>query len=202
MNPPPNMLHLASRSPRRRLMLREAGIESSVVDSGIDDGPLAKPAAIHPYEWVMALAYLKARAGAERHGDPGALVLGADTVVIKDGAMLGQPRDEPDARRMIRALRNGRHEVVTGVALVRDGTRRVFADVARVRVGEVTDDQIDAYLASGDWRGKAGAYNLSERRDAGWPIEVDGDPATVMGLPMRRLLPLLRTAAPAEATHA
>jgi len=72
--------------------------------------------------------------------------------------------------------------------------RWLVADRAVVRVGPISDEQIEAYVASGEWRGKAGAYNLSERIEAGWPIECLGDPTTVMGLPMRRLPEWLKRA--------
>jgi len=166
------------------------------VRSGIDDG-LMTPGPVNPREWTMALAYLKARAGWEAlQGEPTGVVLGADTMVVHHDKMLGQPRDEADARRMIRTLASDDHEVVTGVAILwADGgvmRRVIFADEARVRVGHILEPAIEEYVASGGWRGKAGAYNLAERVDAGWPIEWTGDPASIMGLPMIRLGPILQ----------
>jgi len=203
-------LYLASASPRRKLLLEDAGFAPVTIDSGVDDGQL-RPGGSDADDWTTALAYLKASAGRrhllrERAHDASGLVLGADTVVVKDGAVIGQPRDEADARRIIRLLEDGEHLVVSGVALLvcengagpngsgpRSGVgpagqdRVLFSDVARVRVGRIGNDRIDVYLSGGGWRGKAGAYNLSERIADGWPIECEGDPATVMGLPMRRL---------------
>jgi septum formation protein len=193
---------LASASPRRRLLLEDAGWRTRIEPPDLDDGPLV-PGSVSPGQWVMALAYLKARCVAERLGaiGDGAIVLGADTVCVHRGRILGQPRDAEDARRMLRAMRGDEHCTMTGVCLLirdehgRDSClagsnsrrREMFVDGARVRIGPVTDREIDAYIATGDWRGKAGAYNLSERQAAGWPIECEGDPATVMGLPMKRL---------------
>lgn len=187
---------LASRSPRRRLLLDEAGIEHEVIDSGVDDSQL-RPGAAGAEHWVMALAYLKAAAARSRlRGSDGcdgghAVVLGADTVVVDDGEIIGQPRDRADAERILRRLIGGEHDVLTGVAMVeacaRPGSpakRELMFDAAHVRVGPVTEEQLGAYLDSGEWRGKAGAYNLSERLAAGWPIEVHGDAGTVMGLPV------------------
>lgn len=188
-----DQLVLASRSPRRLLLLREAGIEPTLIDPAFDDGLLGVNPLVTPGQWVAALAYLKARAGAERVVSD-ALVMGADTIVAHDGRVMGQPRDEDDARRMIRALRRNAHHVVTGVALVRAGERVIFADTACVRVGEISDQSVEQYLGTGAWRGKAGAYNLAERLDAGWPIRVEGDPTTVMGLPMNILRALFRLA--------
>ncbi|MCA9283302.1 MAG: Maf family protein [Phycisphaerales bacterium] len=182
----PDQLVLASRSPRRRLLLREVGIDARVIDPNLDDGLIPTPTSIAPDEWVAALAYLKARAGADQL-PPNSLVLGADTVVVKAGQIIGQPRDEQHARDIIHALRNTDHEVVTGVAILNADRRFIFSDTAHVIVGDITNESIESYLATGAWRGKAGAYNLAERQEAGWPIEVTGDPTTVMGLPMNRL---------------
>jgi septum formation protein len=120
-------------------------------------------------------------------------ILAADTVCILDGRIESQPTDRSDARRMLLAMRNARHVVITGVAILpmADLLPLVFFDQAWVTAGDLADARIDEYLDSGDWQGKAGAYNLTERQRAGWPIACDGDPATVMGLPMERLAPLL-----------
>lgn len=208
-------LWLASRSPRRASLLREAGIHPRIMPPDFDDGVLRHGEA-PPEWWVMSLAYLKARrvadllaeaeqrsveqAWVERASVPAepvtaaegrtTVVLGADTVCAVGRSILGQPRDADDARRMLRLMRGREHRTVTGVCLLplkRCGWRLIVFDAAIVRVGEISDEQIEDYIASNDWRGKAGAYNLSERIAAGWPITCVGDPTTVMGLPMQRL---------------
>lgn len=178
-------------------MLREHGLEFEARHPGFEDSDL-QPGRVTPPQWVAALAYLKAAAGLAQIADQppdGAppIVLGADTACVKGDRLIGTPRDADEAREMIRSLRDGEHDVITGVALIEpaSGRRLLFADTARVEVGHLSDAQIEEYINSGDWRGKAGAYNLSERLAAGWPIRYTGDPATVMGLPVRRLLPLL-----------
>ena len=94
---------------------------------------------------------------------------------------------------MVRAFAACSHRVVTGVALLGDGgPPRRFADSAGVTFGALAPEEIDRYVASGGWRGKAGGYNLYERQAEGWPITVEGDPTTVVGLPMRLLAPALR----------
>ncbi|MBX3363425.1 MAG: Maf family protein [Phycisphaeraceae bacterium] len=199
---PAPVLVLASTSPRRRQLLTEAGIAHIAISPGIDDAVLA-PGRVHVAAWVAALAYLKARAGALRMaGDEcvppadsrpsiGAttLVLGADTLCVQDGVIIGQARDENQARRILQGFSGRRHEVITGVALVRPDGERVtmFVDRASVDMGVLTARDIENYLAGGAWRGKAGAYNLTERLEAGWPIRFDGDPTTIVGLPMLRL---------------
>lgn len=173
------------------------------------------PGTVSPRAWAGALAYLKAAgaarkiralagssdaalarlgACADRDHRPEVYVLGADTVVIKGRELFGKAVDAADARRIIRAMNRGPHEVVTGVCLLglSSGSRHMFADAALVRVGEISDDEIERYVASGRWAGKAGAYNLEERVAAGWPITWSGDPGTVTGLPMERLRPLLK----------
>jgi len=183
-------LTLASVSPRRRQLLEAAGVPLDVRPSGIDDGRLS-PGRCTPAEWVMALAYLKAAATARQADlEPGTLVVGADTVCVNDGVILGQPKDEPDAARMIRAMAGATHEVLTGVAIIcpRTNRRVAFPDRSRVTVGPLTDTKIADYLATNQWRGKAGAYNIAERLEAGWPITFEGTMDSIMGLPVERLL--------------
>ncbi|MCC6321963.1 MAG: septum formation protein Maf [Phycisphaerales bacterium] len=188
---------LASRSPRRRDLLASAGIAHEVIDSGVDDAHL-QPGAVAADQWVAALAYLKAAAAASKRAETRphtgsaepAVIIGADTIVLDDGQIIGQPRDAADAERILRRLINGSHSVLTGVAMLdaATGRREIFTDRAEVTVGEVSDDAVAAYLRSGAWQGKAGAYNLAERLAAGWPIRFEGDPGTIMGLPMRQLV--------------
>lgn len=181
---------LASRSARRRELLAHHGYAFDVVESGFDDGGLS-PGAVNAEAWVMSLAFLKASAAAdlEDADNPRGVVLGADTVCVKEGVLFGQPIDEQDAARMIREMSNSVHDVVTGVALlcVKRARRVMFCDRSRVTVGEISEAQIAEYVASGAWRGKAGGYNLSERLEAGWPIEYEGDASSIMGLPMEAL---------------
>lgn len=185
------VLRLSSRSPRRRQLLDEHGIDHDAEHPGFDDSDL-KPGLVSAGQWVAALAYLKAAAGAalvrEQRASVSA-VLGADTAIVKDGKLIGTPRDAEDARAILRSLANGEHEVVTGVSLVCAATdkRVLFVDRAVVRLGPLTEVVIEEYVLSGAWAGKAGGYNLRERIEAGWPIQFEGDPGTIMGLPMRGL---------------
>lgn len=187
-------------------MLAQAGLAVIAEHPGFDDSVLEVGGVSGcPERWVAALAYLKARAGADLSRERGAQwALGADTACVLRTASsvttIGTPRDADEARAMLRSMlpRPGEpdklHEVLTGAALVHAGDLRrvVFVDIAHVRMGAVDDATLDAYLASGQWAGKAGAYNLADRQAAGWPLAVEGDPTTVMGLPMRRLVPLFR----------
>lgn len=185
-------LLLASRSPRRRQLLSEHGFEHEARHPGIEDSTLER-GEVTPEEWVAALAYLKAAAGLEAFGesagDGRSIVLGADTACVKDGRLIGTPHDAEEARRILRDLSGGEHDVLTGVALIdpQTGDRSIFVDSARVWVGHLDDAGIDEYIRSQEWVGKAGAYNLAERLIAGWPIQYVGDPSTIMGLPMQSL---------------
>jgi septum formation protein len=190
-------LLLASRSPRRRELLAAAGIEHIAAAPSFDDSALSPGRVASPANWVMSLAYLKAWAQASAHPEA-AVVLGSDTACVMDGAMIGTPQTLGEARAMIRAFASREHEVVTGVALIdrRDGgavARHLFADAARVTMGALSDSDLENYLASGQWHGKAGGYNLLERIDAGWPLTYQGDPTTIMGLPMNRLVDRLNS---------
>jgi septum formation protein len=194
-------LFLASRSPRRRQFLSDAGLAHDAEHPGLEDSELT-PGDVTPKQWVASLAYLKAAAGAQvaRHATAAERrwVLGADTACIAEGALIGSPTNAAEARRMLQSFRDGEHEVVTGVALVEldpavdddlvPRRRSLFATSARVKWGSVSDQQIEDYLASGGWAGKAGGYNLRERVAAGWAITCEGDPTCVMGLPMEALL--------------
>ncbi len=120
----------------------------------------------------------------------GRLILSADTIcVAADGQLIGQPQTRADAQAMIEQFVERSHEVVTGCALLGPGddTPETWTDAATVTFGALSAAALADYLDSGHWRGKAGAYNLFDRQAAGWPITVEGDATTVVGLPMRQL---------------
>ncbi|OAB62618.1 hypothetical protein AY599_08095 [Leptolyngbya valderiana BDU 20041] len=185
-------LLLASGSVRRRDLLTGLGADFHVVPASIDDGQLSPPPTASAISWTMAMAYLKARSAAEELA-PGSsgFIVGADTACELDGRIIGKPTNENQARQMLRSMVGQSQCVVTGVAVIDAsqprGPRLVVADVARVTFGMIYEDAIDRYLVTGAWRGKAGGYNLTERIGDGWPITVEGDPDTVVGLPTRRL---------------
>lgn len=173
-------LVLASSSPRRTEILTRAGWPHEIVVAGIDESVKANE---EPAAYVQRLARSKAEAVAQRLET--GLVLGADTTVVVAGQILGQPRDDADARRML-ALLNGKwHEVLTGVALVRvGGEARVGCETTRVRFAEMTEAEIDWYIASGEPFGKAGAYGI-QGKAALFIEEIEGDYFNIMGLPIR-----------------
>lgn len=186
MTPGVHRLILASASPRREELLRQLGLPFTVVPSDLPEALPAGP----PAEAVRALALAKARAVAERLG--AGVVLGADTIVVLGGTVLGKPEDAADARQMLRALRGETHEVITGVALVEAPGRRETsaAVVSRILMRPYGEEEIEAYLATGEPYDKAGAYAV---QGAGGRLvaRVDGCYTNVVGLPLsttRRLL--------------
>jgi septum formation protein len=191
---------LGSASPRRRRLLSEAGWIVDQRPPGIDDGELRIDAGT-PEATVAALAWFKAaQLGPPDEGAVASIT--ADTVCAAGGRILGKPGDRAEAAGMLGLMAPGRHRTLTGVCVLgRDGSRRLFVDASIVEMDVIDPDALSAYLDSGEWRDKAGGYNLADRVDAGWPIRCTGDPTTVMGLPMRRLQPILEAMAGMESSR-
>lgn len=181
-------LVLASSSPRRKQLLREAGLSFEAADPPVAE-PVHLGMEVSPARRAEALAYFKARAVADRSED--ALVLGADTVVSVDGQLLGKPADADDARRMLRMLSNTRQAVITGVALLGAGRRCIASETTFVTMRQISDSELEDYIASGEWEGKAGAYAIQETADR-FVTELEGSFSNVVGLPMELVEQLLR----------
>jgi len=173
------MLILASASPRRSVLLEQAGIAFRVVVPEVEEVWGDDPHAV-----AVENARRKALAV------DGEVVLGADTVVATDDVVLGKPRDENDARTMLRCLAGTTHRVVTGVALVARGS--VFTDSVETRVTmrPLSEEEIDDYVASGEACGKAGAYAIQETADR-FVVALDGPYDNVVGLPVDAVRALL-----------
>jgi septum formation protein len=187
--PAPLRLVLASSSPRRRELLARLGLEFEVRPSDADERPLPGEA---PAELVRRLALAKARAAAR----PGEAALGADTVVALDDEILGKPIDDAEARRMLRRLAARRHEVWSGVAVVvpaDGGTAREAVEVvlSEVDFRPLSDAEIDAYVAGGEPRDKAGSYAV-QGGASGFVAALVGERSNVVGLPLGAAARLLR----------
>lgn len=185
-------LVLGSTSPRRLQLLQAAGWQVVVQPPHVDDGQL-DPRGADPSHWTMALAWLKARSVAGVfETEPSMPIVTADTVCVIDGRVIGQPADVEDARAMLIAMRNRAHRVLTGLCVLWRGQRHLTVDESTVHFGALSDQACESYLQTDLWRGKAGAYNLGDRVKAGWPLQCDGDPTTVMGMPMMKLTEVLQ----------
>lgn len=171
-------LVLASKSPRRREILTNAGIEFELRTADVEEIPQAGE---KPVDYVLRLCASKAAAVAAS-GDE--VVLGADTIVVVNDTILEKPFDAADAARMLRQLSGRVHEVITGICLrAASGAQVVDHAVTRVRVAEMSDDAIAWYVASGEPMDKAGAYGIQGKMSR-WVEGVDGCYLNVVGLPL------------------
>jgi septum formation protein len=183
------MMVLASQSPRRAEILRQAGISYTIRVAPVDETPLAQE---QPEAYVRRLAEAKARAVPAA---PDEIVLGADTTVVIDGEMLAKPAGEADARRMLGLLSGRRHEVLTGICLKRGAEQIVDHAVTAVWFAPMSSREIDEYAASGEPMDKAGAYAVQGAaskfitRIEGCYFNVVGLPAALVYRHYRELMP-------------
>ncbi len=186
--PTPHKLILASRSPRRRELLAEAGYDFDAVPAGelVECGVCSRES---PAELVARLAYEKA-ADVARRIERG-VILGCDTVAECEGQVLGKPPDAALARRMLELLRGKEHRVLSGLCLWNypDGQPDTRVAVTRLRMDMLTDRQITDYVESYQWEGKAGAFGYQDR--LGWVHVVEGSESNVVGLPLELLAEMI-----------
>lgn len=178
---------LASASPRRKELLERAGVCFSVVPGNADETIVSEK----PEDAVQELSFRKAEAVAEKTDfAEGTVVLGADTIVVYRGEILGKPRDKKEAVRMLGSLQGTSHQVFTGVTMLRKGKdgweRRSFAECTEVEFYPVSEAEIRAYAATGDPLDKAGAYGIQGPFFV-YVKGIRGDYCNVVGLPVARL---------------
>lgn len=178
-------LILASGSPRRVEILTSVGWEFEKHAADVDESLRNGEA---PEDYVVRLACEKAEAVAAKFSD--SIVLGADTTVVIDGEILGKPIDMDDARRMLRVLSGNWHEVLTGVAVVENGSTRFAMQRTRVKFIEMTDDEIEFLAEKGDPLDKAGAYAV-QAQAALFIEKVEGEYWNVVGLPINLVYELI-----------
>jgi septum formation protein len=178
-------LILASRSPRRHQLLNMLRIAHVVDPVEVDEQVVPGE---DPRGFTQRLATEKARAGSARH--PARWVLGADTVVVRDGAILGKPASTGEAERMLASLAGARHEVVTALALARGDTVYEACDVTAVWMRSMTPDKISAYVRTGEPMDKAGSYAIQGLGSI-LVERIDGDYFSVMGLPVGLVVELM-----------
>lgn len=192
------MLVLASASPRRQELLRNAGISFTVQPAETDETPLQGES---PRECAERLAREKALAVARTR--PQDYVLGADTIVVVEGEILNKPQDANDAARMLRLLSGRTHEVITGVCVVKpvatvqpsmpDELLKTASETTRVTMCEISEGEIRDYIATGEPMDKAGAYAIQGIASR-WIPRIEGDYSNVVGLPVALVYRMLREA--------
>jgi septum formation protein len=186
------MLVLASASPRRQELLRNAGIKFTTQPADIDETPMAGES---PRQYAERLSREKAMAVFRSR--PHDVVLGADTIVVIDDKILGKPVDSADAIRMLRLLSGRTHQVITGVSLVSGNQEaekaelRTFSETTLVSMSELSDAEIREYIATGEPMDKAGAYAI-QGLAARWIPRIEGDYSNVVGLPIALVYRMLR----------
>lgn len=173
---------LASASPSRKMLLEQAGLAFEVKVSGVDE---AVPEDFTPAQTVECLAQRKGRAVLPLCGD--AAVIAADSVVSLDERIIGKPKDDEDAKATLRALSGRTHQLYTGVCLLADGKEEVFHQVTDVAFYPLTEEEIDAYVAAGESRGRAGSYGI-EGIGVVLVRSISGDYANIVGLPVAETL--------------
>lgn len=180
------MLILASNSPRRRELLHQIGIDDFAIDPA--KGEETAPEGLTPGELVEHLALQKALEVAARHETD--LILAADTVVTVGGKVMGKPADEADAVRMLQALSDRQSQVYTGVALCKGGRTVVGHECTQVFFREMSQKEIEWYVADGEPLDKAGAYGI-QGKGARFIRRIEGDYGNVVGLPLCRVVTMM-----------
>ncbi len=184
-------LVLASSSPRRQDLLRSGGYAFDVIAPTLCEltefGPGVQPGA-----QAEALSYFKARSVAQTLTS--GFVIGADTIAALDATVFGKPTDIEDARQTLSTLSGTEHKVITGLTVIDAATnfRVITRDTTSVRMKQLSDDELDAYLDGGAWKGKAGAYGIQDENDP-FVENITGSFSNVVGLPMELLADVLKT---------
>ncbi len=173
-------LILASASPRRRELLSLAGFDFDVITADVDE---VLDASLAPSQLVMSLAFQKASAVAADHGE--STVIGADTVVVLDGKVLGKPHSSDEAAAMLGSLSGRTHEVYTGVCLIKGDKVHSFFECTKVMFYPLEKELIESYVASGDCNDKAGSYGI-QGKGCVLVKGIEGDYFNVVGFPVAR----------------
>jgi septum formation protein len=181
-------LILASASPRRSELLRNAGIPFEVDPADIHEAPSAGE---KPIPYAQRLAHDKAKTVLARHLD--SIVMGADTIVVVDEHLLEKPANADDAARMLRLLSGRTHQVITGVSLLTSNFERTEAELTQVSFTTMSEQEIAEYVATREPMDKAGAYGIQGMASR-WVERIDGDYFNVVGLPVARVYRMLKEA--------
>ena len=178
---------LASQSPRRRELLTKLGLRFCVVTADVDE---TMQQGKDPCGEVARVCRAKALAVRDRGHDKD-LIIAADTIVVVQGEVLGKPKDREDAARMLRLLSGRDHEVMTGLTVLQAERSRTLVETARIHFRQLDEQEIAAYIATGEPMDKAGAYGIQGLASI-FITGITGDYYTVMGLPVCRLAETLK----------
>lgn len=173
-----NKIILASKSPRRKQIMEMLNIPFEIIVADIDEkinhnNDLVKE--------IENISFLKALKVFNDHKD--AIVIGADTIVIVNNEVLGKPKDEEDAKRMLKLLENNKHHVITGVTILSNNQSETFSNISEVYFNSIDDKEIEEYIKTGEPMDKAGAYAI-QGLGAKFIKKIDGDFYSIMGLPL------------------
>jgi len=179
-------LILASKSPRRKLVLELLGLDFEVEPANVDERAISRD---NVEELTTAIACAKAEKIAEVH--PEDLVLGIDTMLCKGRKFIGQPDSEEEAIETMKSLFGEFHTVCSGYCVISPGKRVVGCLKSEFKLRNVSDEVLEEYLASGQWRGKAGGYNITDPEFENFGEKVNGSKLNIVGFPAEKLLPII-----------
>eukprot|EP01029_Cantina_marsupialis_P028224 TRINITY_DN775885_c0_g1_i1.p1 TRINITY_DN775885_c0_g1~~TRINITY_DN775885_c0_g1_i1.p1 ORF type:complete len:204 (-),score=55.94 TRINITY_DN775885_c0_g1_i1:190-801(-) len=180
---------LASQSPRRKEILERIGLRFSITSSSFEEN--LDKSKFTPEEYVQENALQKAKEVAERLGDEADIVIGSDTVVVCDDTIMEKPKDADDAIRTLKRLSGRAHEVLSGVCIIYGNATCTFVEETKVRFAELSDEEIVAYVATGEPMDKAGSYGIQARAGA-FVSGIDGCYYNVMGFPLHHFCQKLK----------
>lgn len=180
---------LASKSPRRRQILKDIGLDYTICAEEVDE---TMETVLPPDETVRVLSCRKAKAAADKIQDKNAMIISADTVVYCKGRILGKPSDDKDAFDMLTFMSGSRHYVYTGITVIYNGKAVTDCEVSEIVFRDISQKEIEKYIEKGEHRDKAGSYGIQE--SGGYFVQkVNGDINNIIGLPVNLLRDLIKT---------
>ncbi len=190
-------LILASKSPRRRKVLGLLGFEFEVEPANVDERVILRG---NVEELTEAIACAKAEKIAK--ANPEEVVIGIDTMLWKNGKFIGQPGNKEEARQTMKSLFGEFHTVCSGYCVIAPGENVVGRLKSKFRLRKIPDEMLEEYLASGQWKGKAGGYNITDPEFENFGESVEGSKLNIVGFPAERLLPIIEEIAGQKAKRA